>query len=91
MSRLGTAPTARGSARREGFATRGTQLRGATALIALAVMMAVVGVSAGRPAVARAAAPPGSGFTVTAGDLAFILKQIKIAEAHVANLSLIHI
>ncbi|MFL5929577.1 MAG: peroxidase family protein, partial [Gaiellaceae bacterium] len=27
----------------------------------------------------------GSGFTVTPGDLAFILKQIKIAEAHVAN------
>ncbi|GIE93752.1 peroxidase family protein [Paractinoplanes rishiriensis] len=31
------------------------------------------------------AAPIGSGFTVTAADLAYILKQIKIAEAHVAN------
>ena len=31
------------------------------------------------------AAPVGSGFTVTAADLAYILKQIKIAEAHVAN------
>ncbi|WP_326968254.1 peroxidase family protein [Arthrobacter sp. CG_A4] len=30
-------------------------------------------------------APTGAGFTVTASDLAFILKQIKIAEAHVAN------
>ncbi|MFE4541267.1 peroxidase family protein [Arthrobacter sp. NPDC056727] len=30
-------------------------------------------------------APVGQGFTVTASDLAFILKQIKIAEAHVAN------
>ena len=29
--------------------------------------------------------PVGQGFTVTASDLAFILKQIKIAEAHVAN------
>ena len=36
--------------------------------------------------VANAApAPVGAGFTVTAADLAYILKQIKIAEAHVAN------
>ena len=32
-----------------------------------------------------AAADVGQGFTVTPADLAFILKQIKIAEAHVAN------
>jgi Ca2+-binding RTX toxin-like protein len=32
-----------------------------------------------------AAAPVGQGFTITPSDLAFILKQIKIAEAHVAN------
>ncbi len=32
---------------------------------------------------ARAAAPVGAGFTVTNGDLGFILKQIKIAERHV--------
>jgi Ca2+-binding RTX toxin-like protein len=31
------------------------------------------------------AAPIGAGFTVSAADLAYILKQIKIAEAHVAN------
>ncbi|MFI1989446.1 peroxidase family protein [Actinoplanes sp. NPDC020271] len=31
------------------------------------------------------AAPVGQGFTVTAADLAYILKQIRIAEAHVAN------
>jgi len=29
--------------------------------------------------------PVGAGFTVTTADLAYILKQIKIAEAHVAN------
>ena len=37
---------------------------------------------------ANAALPPapvGQGFTVTPSDLSFILKQIKIAEAHVAN------
>jgi Ca2+-binding RTX toxin-like protein len=32
-----------------------------------------------------AAAPTGQGFAVTPSDLAYILKQIKIAEAHVAN------
>src|SRR3954453_16991711 len=29
----------------------------------------------------------GSGFTVTAGDLSFILKQIKIAERHVRSIN----
>lgn len=32
-----------------------------------------------------ATAPVGQGFTVSAADLAYILRQIKIAEAHVAN------
>ncbi|MDX6723244.1 MAG: hypothetical protein QOD73_1648, partial [Solirubrobacteraceae bacterium] len=32
-----------------------------------------------------ATAPPGQGFTVTTGDLKFILKQIKIAERHAAT------
>ncbi|MEP7018043.1 MAG: peroxidase family protein, partial [Actinomycetota bacterium] len=42
----------------------------------------------GLPAVTAQAAlvaPVGQGFTVTPSDLSFILKQIKIAEAHVAN------
>ena len=39
----------------------------------------VTGAGAG---VNAAAAPVGNGFTVTAGDLSFILKQIKIAERH---------
>jgi Ca2+-binding RTX toxin-like protein len=34
---------------------------------------------------ASAVAPVGQGFTVTPADLAFILQQIKIAEAHVAT------
>jgi len=34
---------------------------------------------------AAQAAPVGQGFTVTPSDLAYILKQIKIAEAHVRN------
>ena len=32
-----------------------------------------------------AVAPVGQGFTVSAADLAYILRQIKVAEAHVAN------
>jgi len=34
-----------------------------------------------------AIAPPGQGFTVTPGDLKFILKQIKIAEHHAHTLT----
>jgi Ca2+-binding RTX toxin-like protein len=43
--------------------------------------------SMGLPPIAAHAvqAPSGAGFTVTPADLAFILKQIKIAESHVAN------
>ncbi|MFL6177273.1 MAG: peroxidase family protein, partial [Ornithinibacter sp.] len=37
------------------------------------------------PVTAQAVAPPGNGFVVTAGDLTFILKQIKIAERHSAT------
>lgn len=39
----------------------------------------------GLPAIVPAQAVVGQGFTVTPADLAFILKQIKIAEAHVRN------
>ncbi|WP_166788110.1 peroxidase family protein [Cryobacterium glaciale] len=49
-----------------------------------AVLYAGLGLSAALPAQA-AVAPVGQGFTVTASDLAYILKQIKIAEAHVTN------
>ncbi|XAS66570.1 peroxidase family protein [Micrococcaceae bacterium Sec5.7] len=44
-------------------------------------------IAMGLPVVAAnaVAAPVGQGFTVTPSDLSFILKQIKIAEAHVAN------
>ena len=44
-------------------------------------------IAMGLPVVAANAvqAPVGEGFTVTPSDLSYILKQIKIAEAHVAN------
>src|SRR3954464_12222116 len=58
------------------------------AAVFLIAEIAVVGVSTIRPGRAQAAqAPPGQGFTVTPGDLSFILKQIKIAEHHSAELA----
>ncbi|TFD07678.1 peroxidase family protein [Cryobacterium sp. TMT1-66-1] len=47
-----------------------------------AVLYAGLGLTAALPA---QAATVGQGFAVTPSDLAYILKQIKIAEAHVAN------
>jgi Ca2+-binding RTX toxin-like protein len=64
--------------------TAGTRLRSLAASGVLALTA-----SMGLPPVAANAvqAPVGAGFTVTPADLSFILKQIKIAEAHVANTS----
>src|SRR4051794_18532892 len=54
-----------------------------SAMLFLIAEVASVAVSTVRPGSAEAApAPPGQGFTVTSGDLKFILKQIKIAEHH---------
>ncbi len=49
-------------------------------VLALALILTVAG-----PASLSSAATVGQGFTVTPSDLAYILKQIKIAEAHVAH------
>src|SRR6478609_6234712 len=53
------------------------------AVAALAVIAAILAPGAATPA--QAANTIGQGFTVTPSDLAYILKQIKIAEAHVAH------
>jgi Ca2+-binding RTX toxin-like protein len=50
--------------------------------IALSAVVVASFLQAGSPA---QAAPAGQGFVITPADLSFILKQIKIAEAHVAN------
>ncbi|GAB15076.1 hypothetical protein ARGLB_080_01420 [Arthrobacter globiformis NBRC 12137] len=52
-----------------------------------AVTTLMMPIAMGLPLVAANAvqAPVGEGFTITPSDLSFILKQIKIAEAHVAN------
>ena len=55
-------------------------------LTLIAVLAVIVGFFAPLAALpATAAGTVGQGFTVTASDLSYILKQIKIAEAHVAN------
>ena len=59
-----------------------------SAMLFLVAEVAVVAVSSVRPQRAQAAAAPtGQGFTVTPGDLHFIMKQIKIAEQHAATLT----
>src|SRR5919199_5774581 len=55
---------------------------------ALAIALAVLGVAllpSEPDRAAAATAPVGQGFTVTPADLAFILKQIRIAEHHAAT------
>lgn len=54
--------------------------RSAAGVVATALIAAM-----GLPAIEPARAVVGQGFTVTPADLAFILKQIKISEAHVRN------
>src|SRR3954451_18901248 len=52
-----------------------------SAMLFLVAEIAAVGISVVKPGRARAAtAPAGQGFTVTPGDLHFILKQIQIAQ-----------
>jgi Ca2+-binding RTX toxin-like protein len=59
-----------------------------SAMLFVVAEIAAVAVSTVRPSRAQAAAAPaGEGFTVTAGDLHFIMKQIKIAEHHSATLT----
>src|SRR5918912_2880150 len=59
-----------------------------SAMLFLVAEIAAVAVSTVRPSRAQAAlAPAGEGFTVTAGDLHFIMKQIKIAERHSRTLT----
>src|SRR3954464_12077159 len=59
-----------------------------SAMLFVVAEIAAVAVSTVRPSRAQAApAPAGEGFTVTAGDLPFIMKQIKIAEHHSATLT----
>src|SRR4051795_11100869 len=83
----------RGITRKSGAAGPRTRRRGVTrsrpfsALCALALVLGL-GLQLGMMQPASAASGTvGNGFVVTAGDLSFILKQIKIAERHTTTLS----
>ncbi len=66
---------------------RGAFLRRPARLTVLGSVGAVLAALILQPTLAAhaAVAPVGAGFTVTTGDLAFILKQINIAERHAAT------
>ncbi len=66
---------------------RRATLRRPARLTVLGSVGAVVAALLLQPALAASAAvaPVGAGFTVTTGDLSFILKQINIAERHAAT------
>ncbi|GAA1914407.1 hypothetical protein GCM10009737_14690 [Nocardioides lentus] len=61
------------------------RLARASALLGLVAASLTVVLTGPATSPATAAAAPGQGFTVTAGDLSFILKQIRIAERHAAT------
>src|SRR5690349_5759251 len=59
-----------------------------SAMLFLVAEIGAVAISTVRPGQAQAAAAPtGQNFTITPGDLHFIMKQIKIAEHHSATLT----
>src|SRR3954462_4667931 len=64
-----------------------TQAKVGVALVSIALLATIAGLGVARRADAGGSNVVGSGFTVTPGDLAFILKQIKIAEHHAATLT----
>src|SRR4051794_22282294 len=82
ITSAGSMPSHRKHAIREG--RRPTLLTKLLALLAATFcMQGLVALATARAAVG----PVGNGFTVTAGDLSFILKQIKIAERHATTLT----
>src|SRR4051812_45247131 len=69
---------------------RSRRRRGTATVAALvATSLTMLGIAA-LPSSA-ALGPVGNGFTVTAGDLSFILKQIKIAERHSTTYDSTHV
>jgi len=72
---------------RSGLAVSQTQAAKQRRFVALALTAAMLAtaVVAGASNFGASAAPVGQGFTVTASDLAYILRQIKVAENHTVS------
>lgn len=81
------AQSARGHARRPRRSRRGVLTRPTRLVAALSAILLPVALGLPNIAANAVVAPVGNGFTVTPADLAFILKQIKIAEQHVRTLT----
>src|SRR6185436_14025359 len=62
-----------------------TQAKIAIALASVTLLAVAAGLGVARSAEAGVSNVVGSGFTLTPGDLSFILQQIKIAEHHAAT------
>jgi Ca2+-binding RTX toxin-like protein len=73
---------ARPHARHSRRAAHGVLTRPTKLVAALSAMLLPIALGLPNIAANAAVAPVGQGFTVTPGDLAFILKQIKIGERH---------
>src|SRR3954465_15651080 len=74
--------TKKSGPRAPGGGRRGTLASVASVAVVSALISPIASITA-----AQAAGVVGSGFSVTAGDLTFILKQIKISERHAATLT----
>src|SRR4051794_27894098 len=81
-----TAPNPYG-ARHRAHPSRGLRIPRRTTILVLALALVFQVLSTAVHAAVVNPGPVGNGFTVTAGDLSFILKQIKIAEMHTTTLT----
>ena len=88
--RTSGAQSAPNHSRRPGRSRGGALARPTRLVAAVSALLLPVALGLQTVAATAAVAPVGQGFTVTASDLAFILKQIKIAEHHAATLSPAH-
>src|SRR3954447_2437430 len=77
-------------ARHRAHPTRGLAMPRKTTVLVLALALVMQVLSLASNTASAAVGPVGNGFVVTAGDLSFILKQIKIAERHSITLDAAH-
>ncbi|MEP7194343.1 MAG: peroxidase family protein, partial [Actinomycetota bacterium] len=84
-SRTSNGQPRRSRANRQGHRGRGALAQPNRLVAAVSALLLPMALGLDVATASAVPAPVGQGFTVSRSDLAFILKQIKIAEAHVAN------